>query len=95
MQRPFQSTHRDVVADEVPVALARVELGGEAANVAQALWAVAPVRHQRETHRRLRLWTYRGTLIYDKALGVIGLTLNPKIRQELHLEGPLLSYCSN
>ena len=47
--------HRDVVADQVPVALGGVELGCKAPHVAQPLRAVTAVRHQRETHGCLGL----------------------------------------
>ena len=52
---------RDVVADQVPVALRGVELGGKAAHVPEALRAVAPMRDQREAHRRLCLHSSQHT----------------------------------
>src|SRR5690606_16007686 len=41
---------REVVADKVPVAIGGVELGGEAARIAQGFRGVAVVGHGREAH---------------------------------------------
>lgn len=38
-----RSTHWNVVANQIPVALRRVKLVGKAAHISQPLWAVAAV----------------------------------------------------
>jgi hypothetical protein len=47
--------HRDVVPNEVPVALGGVELCGKAAHVSKTLWRVTAMSHQREPSRNLSL----------------------------------------
>jgi hypothetical protein len=42
--------HRDVVADQIPVALVRVEFDGEAPNVARRVGRAALADHGREAH---------------------------------------------
>ena len=46
--------HRDVVADEIPVALLGVELHGEAADVARQIGRSFAAGHGREAHERRR-----------------------------------------
>ena len=50
LHRVLDEEHRDVVADQVPVAFLRVELGREAAHVAHGVGAAALARHRGEAH---------------------------------------------
>ena len=55
LDRVLDEEHRDVVADEIPVAFLGVELDGEAAHVARRVHRAGPARHRREAHEHLRL----------------------------------------
>ena len=50
LDRVLDEEHRDVVADEIPVALLRVELHGEAADVAGEVERALVAGHRREAH---------------------------------------------
>ena len=52
--RVLDEEHRDVVADQVPVALIGVELDREAAHVARRVGGPALAGHRRETHEHRR-----------------------------------------
>ena len=53
LDRVLDEEHRDVVADEVPVALLRVELHGEAADVAGQVGRALVAGHRREADEHL------------------------------------------
>ena len=55
LDRVLDEEHRDVVADEVPVALLRVELDREAAHVAREVGRALVAGDGREAHERRRL----------------------------------------
>ena len=55
LHRILDEEHRDVVADEVPVAIVRVELDGEATNVAGGVGRAALAEDGREAHENRRL----------------------------------------
>jgi hypothetical protein len=54
LDRVLDEEHRDVVADQVPVALVGVELDGEPADVARQVERTLVARHGREAHERGR-----------------------------------------
>ena len=54
LHRVLDEEHRDVVADEVPVAFVGVELHGEAAHVARGVGGAALARHGGEAHEHRR-----------------------------------------
>ncbi len=68
LDRVADEEGREVVADQVPVAVGGVELGGEAARVAQRFRRVQAVHHGRETdeHRRA------AALLEDLGQGQVG-----------------------
>ena len=57
LDRVLDEEHRDVVADEIPVALLRVELHREAADVAREVGRALVAGDGREAHERRRLLT--------------------------------------
>ena len=54
LHRVLDEEHRDVVADEIPVALVGVELHGEAAHVARGVGRAALADDGREAHEHRR-----------------------------------------
>ena len=55
LHRVLDEEHRDVVADQVPVAFVGVELHREAAHVARGVGRAALAEHGREAHEHRRL----------------------------------------
>ena len=72
LHRVLDEEHRDVVADEIPVAFVGVELDGEAAHVARRVGRTAFAEHGREADedRRLlaRLGEQRGARVLPEWL---------------------------
>ena len=54
LDRILDEEHRNVVADEIPIAALRVELHGEAANVAREIERAFAADDRREPHERRR-----------------------------------------
>jgi hypothetical protein len=54
LHRVLDEEHRDVVADEIPIALVGIELHGETAHVARGVGRAALAGHGREAHEHRR-----------------------------------------
>lgn len=72
LHRVADEEHRQVVADQVPVAFAGVELGGEAARIAQRLRRMAAVDHAGEAHEHRCLFAGREDLGAGQVGDVLG-----------------------